>query len=44
MGHVELQEPCGFGRSNIIGGLVGWKLTVHVEALMYVVYPSVMMP
>lgn len=33
----ESQEFPGLGRSNMIGGLVGWKLTVHVEELINVV-------
>lgn len=31
------QELEGLGRSNTMGGLVGWKLTVQVDALMNVV-------
>lgn len=34
----------GLGRSNTMGGLVGWKLTVQVEELTNVVYPSVIRP
>lgn len=38
------QELLGLGRSKTMGAFMGWKFTVHADALINVVVPSVIMP
>lgn len=42
VGHFE--KPEGIGTSNTIGGLMGTKLMLQVEALMKIIFPSVVTP
>lgn len=37
-------ELLGLGKSKTMGGFIGWKFTVHAEALTNVVVPSVIIP